>query len=133
MKRNHAFMYAGLLMTASNLAMSNDLTLEGFTNINGNRFYAVRMPAGTTEKQVKDYIESRVVHDRGRVANAFFYDSGARIPTIIDGAKDVFNANGIIYDNPRFDKWRYGYQKALNGTETFVDCNTKPKDALCRQ
>lgn len=73
-------------------------------------------------------------HTAGHMTAVYFYDPGAMIP--IDGvtlAKNVFDANRVLYDVKGLSQWRYAYMHHRNGSEVFVDCTKIQSSEFCRK
>lgn len=126
------FLFSTFLITTSVYA-GGPFDRTGYLKDKGkNRIFTISFKKGTSEKEINAHANS-LPNTSGRMTAAYYFVKGRRIPSnSITLARNIFNANSILYDTPGFDKWVYAYMKGYNGSTKFVNCNFSPDNELCR-
>ncbi|MGF1621414.1 MAG: hypothetical protein ACFCUR_12450 [Rhodomicrobiaceae bacterium] len=84
-------------------------------------------------ENIHQHAKNLSINSSGNTEIYYFY-RGVKVP-----AEDVANADSIdavknvLFKDPAFDRWRYAFLKASDGSEQLVDCQMQPVKELCRQ
>lgn len=98
-----------------------------------NRISTLSFKKGTSEEAIKRHAQNLYSTER-RMTAGYYYIEGGNIPGHeVTQAGSLTRANRIIYEVPGYSKWQYAYMRSFNGKESFVNCQKKPNDTLCRQ
>ncbi len=98
-----------------------------------NRIFTISFPKDCHEAGLQKYARGLSNTD-GRMTAAYFYPEESVIPA--DGvtlAKNIEQANRVLYEVPGLSKWSYAFMKSYNGRSQWVNCIKTPDHDLCRQ
>jgi hypothetical protein len=98
-----------------------------------DRIFTFAFGSATTAGEIRAHA-AKLAHTAGHMTAAYYYPAGSRIPA--DGvtlARDLFQANAVLYDNAAMSSWRYAHMRFDSGETEFVDCAATPKSDLCRR
>lgn len=114
-------------------AQSNSFREVGyFKATNKDRIFSVEIIENVTAAEVKAYARGKM-NTPGKMTAVYFYPSGSVIPASgLTLARNLVQANNLLYEGRGLSKWRYAYMRYMNGNEEFVDCIEKPSNGLCR-
>ena len=130
MKRAIAMIGTLVLLTCSDPYPGFDDVgyFKGETNA---RIFIVEISGTHDSKEVASYAHS-LMHTDGRLTVAFFYSKKVSWAQALTLTHDFDQAYDIVDERWKSgDRWDYFYSKGIGGDETFADCISKPKVALC--
>lgn len=100
--------------------------------VNDRIFTFTYQPSATTS-QLRARADS-AAYTQGQMTAVYFYPPGATMPR--DGvttAKNLLDANRVLYELAGMSKWDYAYMRDRKGDVRFIDCKAAPGSDLCRQ